>query len=221
MLVSCLHPWLKAASYAGVLPPSMGKVSLLPTASMQMQPQQDGDLLPQGQVQLQRGWGRTACIPGHQPGMQRRGERAAQCSPDPHQVLPPWGTASLVPWGCSVPEGHSTKGQHQGPLPISSAPRLTCDHQVGPITLHHFVGFKEGDQPAVVGARVILVKVQDLHLEGRSVVGEQVLLCLCLGVVPADLSDFLALAVVGLLVPIEAVLQARAALHGDVAEEGG
>lgn len=37
-------------------------------------------------------------------------------------------------------------------------------------------------------------------------VGEQVLLCLRLWVVPADLSDFLGLAVVGLLVPIEAVL---------------
>lgn len=36
--------------------------------------------------------------------------------------------------------------------PISSAPRLTCDHQVGPVALHHFIGFKEGNQPAVVGA---------------------------------------------------------------------
>lgn len=65
------------------------------------------------------------------------------------------------------------------------------------------------------------MKVQDLHLEGRSVVGGQVLLCHRRGAVPADLCNFLSLAVVGLLVPIEAVLRARVVLHGDVAEEGG
>lgn len=50
------------------------------------------------------------------------------------------------------------------------------------------------------------MEVQDLNLKDRSVVDEPVLLCLCHGLVSADLSSFLGLAVVGLLVPIEAVL---------------
>lgn len=105
--------------------------------------------------------------------------------------------------------------------PTACPLRLTCDHQVGPVALLHFVGLEEGDQPAVIGARVILVEVQDLDLEDRIVVGEQVLLRLRLGDAPADLSNFLGNAVVGLLVPVEVVLQAGVVLYGDVAEEGG
>lgn len=37
---SCLHLWVKAAPCAGLLPPSMGMDSLLPTASLGTQSQQ-------------------------------------------------------------------------------------------------------------------------------------------------------------------------------------
>lgn len=39
-----------------------------------------------------------------------------------------------------------------GPIPFSSAPWLTCDYQLGPVALHHFIGLIEGDQSTVVGA---------------------------------------------------------------------
>lgn len=65
------------------------------------------------------------------------------------------------------------------------------------------------------------MEVQDLNLKDSSVVDEPVLLCLCHDLVSADPSHFLGLAVVGLLVPIEAVLRTRVILHGDIAEESG
>lgn len=42
---------MQAAPYTGLLPPSMGKDSFLPTALLGAQPQQDGDLQFQGQIQ--------------------------------------------------------------------------------------------------------------------------------------------------------------------------